>query len=149
MWTKRALSPLSFYLLLIGFFFIDLAVFSLHEKPLLFSLLCFYITQLAAPLTYPRIGATWLLASLESLIWYGRFGLMLGYLIPVTIIGAKMRHTFYESRGHYYLLLGGCIVMQKLVIEPLILPVSSPFSYTIVVLFVNIMVIGAMNLLKI
>lgn len=147
MQRKKALSPLFFYPLCIAFFFLDLGAFILFEKPLLVSLLCFYILQLARPISWPRIIFGCTLASLEFLLFYGRFGLNLIYLIPATFLGIKMSHTLYESRWQYYLLLVACILTQKLLLEPLILGVSSTITYTLSTLFANLGVIGVMNLL--
>lgn len=146
MHRKKALSPFLFYPLCIGFFFWDLGAFILFEKPLLFSVLCFYILQLARPISWPRIGTGCCLASLEFLIFYGRFGLNLLYLVPATFLGIKMSHTLYESRWQYYLLLATCILGQKLLLEPFILGISSSITYTLSTLFANLIVTWVMNL---
>lgn len=146
MHRKKALSPLFFYPLCVGFFFLDVGAFTLFEKPLLLSLLCFYTLQLARPISWPRIVFGCTLASLEFLIFYGRFGLNLLYLIPATLLGIKMSHTLYESRWQYYLLLATCILSQKLILEPFILGISSTITYTLTTLFANLMVIWVMNL---
>lgn len=146
MHRKKALSPLLFYTLCIGFFLLDLGAFTLFEKPLLFSLLCFYILQLARPISWPRIFTACGLASLEFLLFYGRFGLNLVYLVPATFLGIKMSHTLYESRWQYYLLLAASILSQKLLLEPFILGISSSITYTLSTLFANLIVLWVMNL---
>lgn len=146
MHRKKALSPLLFFPLCVGLFFLDLGAFTLFEKPLLLSLLCFYILQLSRPISWPRILFACGLASLEFLLFYGRFGLNLLYLIPATFLGIKMSHTLYESRWQYYLLLGACILSQKLLLEPFILGISSSINYTLSTLFANLVVIWVMNL---
>lgn len=144
--TKNAISPLLFYPLCVGFFFLDLGAFILFEKPLFLSLLCFYILQLARPIAWLRVIFGCLLASLEFLIFYGRFGLNLAYLIPATFFGIKMSHNLYDSRWQYYLLLALCILLQKLALEPFILGIQSSIPYTLSILFVNIGIVGLMSL---
>lgn len=146
MHRKKALSPLFFYPLCIGFCLLDLGAFILFEKPLLLSLICFYILQLARPISWLRIFTACGLASLEFLLFYGRFGLNLLYLVPATFLGIKMSHTLYESRWQYYLLLATCIISQKALLEPFILGISSSITYTLSTLFVNLVVIWVMNL---
>lgn len=146
MHRKKALSPFFFYPLCIGFFFLDLGAFTFFEKPLFLSLLCFYILQLARPISWPRIIFGCTLASLEFLLFYGRFGLNLLYLIPATFLGIKMSHMLYESRWQYYLLLATCILAQKLLLEPFILGISSTITYTLTTLFANLGMIWVMNL---
>ncbi len=147
MHRKKALSPALFYPLCIGFFLLDLGAFIIFEKPLLFSLLCFYILQLARPISWPRIITGCTLAGLEFLLFYGRFGLNLLYVIPATFLGIKMSHTLYESRWQYYLLLAACILSQKLLLEPFILGISSSITYTLSTLFANLGVIWVINLI--
>lgn len=146
MLRKKALSPLVFFPLCIGLFFLDLGAFTLFERPLLLSLLCFYILQLSRPISWPRILFASGLASLEFLLFYGRFGLNLVYLIPATFLGIKMSHTLYDSRWQYYLLLATCILAQKIVLEPFILGISSSITYTLSTLFANLMMIWVINL---
>lgn len=147
MHRKKALSPLLFYPLCFLFFFLDLGAFTLFERPLLLSLLCFYILQLSRPISWPRIVVACSLSSLEFLLFYGRFGLNLLYLIPATFLGIKMSRTLYDSNWHYYLLLALCILSQKIILEPFILGISSTISYTLSTLFANLVVLWVMNLL--
>jgi hypothetical protein len=146
MHTKKAISPLLFYPLCLGFFFLDLGAFILFEKPLLLSLLCFYILQLGRPISWPRIIFGCTLASLEFLLFYGRFGLNLVYLVPATFVGIKMNHNLYDSRWQYYLLLAVCILLQKGALEPFILGIQSSIPYTLSTLFANLVMMWVINL---
>ncbi len=138
---KKPLSPVIFYSLAFLLFLIDLGAFSIFEKPLIYSLLCFYILQLSRPMSWARIAFCCLLLSLSPLIHFGRFGICLAYLIPATLLGVKMRHIFYDAIWQYYLLLASCILAQIVGIEWGILGLSISPSYTISILLVNIMVI--------
>lgn len=144
--AKKAISPFLFYPLCLGFFLLDLAAFTFYEKPILLSLLCFYILQLARPISWPRIIFACGLASLSFLLFYGRFGLNLLYLVPATILGIKMSHTLYDSRWQYYLLLAACILLQKAALEPFILGIHSSIPYTLTTLFVNMIIIWVMSI---
>jgi hypothetical protein len=143
---KKPLSPLLFYTISCMLFIVDLGSFSIFERPLIYSLLCFYIFQLSQPLSFTRIAFSSLLLSLSPLIYYGRFGISLVYLIPATLLGIKMRHTLYDSLWHYYLLLALCIVAQIVVVERLILGLPISLSYTIYTLIVNIIILWVMSL---
>ncbi len=143
---KKPLSYLIFYGLATLLFFIDLGGFSLFEKPLIYTLLCFYILQLCRPMSWPRILYCLLLLSLNPLIHYGRFGLGLVYLIPATFIGIKMRHTLYDTVWQYYLLLAACILAQIGLIEYGILGLPISASYTISTILANLIVIWIMSL---
>lgn len=139
---KQPLSPLIFYIITIILFFVDLGSFSLFERPLMYSLLCFYLLQLARPTGWCRITVISILFSLSSLLYYDRFGLTLVYLIPATLLGIKMRKILYDSYWQYYLLLAACLLAQIIIVEHLILHLSISIPYTISTLFVNLIIIG-------
>lgn len=143
---KQPLSPFIFYGIACLLFIIDLGAFSIFEKPLIYSLLCFYILQLSRPMSLARITVTYLLLSLSPLIHYGRFGTSLVYLIPATLLGIKMRHTLYDALWQYYLLLACCILAQIALVEWGILGLPISASYTISTIIVNLLVIWIMSL---
>lgn len=142
---KQPLSPLIFYAIVIILFFIDLGSFSIFERPIIYSLLCFYLLQLARPIGWTRVTFVCLLFSLSSLLHYDRFGLTLIYLIPATLLGIKMRTVLYDSYWQYYLLLSACLLAQIIVVEHLILHLSISIVYTIYTLFVNLVIIGVFS----
>lgn len=142
----KPLSPFIFFGIITLLFFVDLGGFSLFEKPFISTLLCFYILQLSRPMSWPRILYSLLLLSLNPLIYYGRFGLGLVYLIPATFLGIKMRHIFYDTVWQYYLLLGTCILAQIGLIEYGILGLPISASYTISTIVANMIVIWIMSL---
>ncbi len=142
---QRPLLPIFFYLITFILFFIDLAALSLFEKPLIYSLLCFYILSLSKPISILRILLTCLLLSINPLISYGRFGLELVYLIPATLLGIKMHHTLYNAVWQYYLLLMLCLLAQIVIIEYGMLHLTISVPYTISVLFANIGLIWIMS----
>ncbi len=143
--TKQPLSPLIFYVAVVLLFFVDLASFSVFERPIIYSLLCFYLLQLARPISFCRITVVCILFSLDSLLHYDRFGLSLIYLIPATILGIKMRKVLYDSYWQYYALMAACLLVQIIVVEHLILHLSISIPYTISTLFVNLVIIGILS----
>lgn len=145
--TKQPLSQLLFYGITIILFLIDLGSISIFERPIIYSLLCFYLLQLARPISWWRITFVCLLFSLSSLLHYDRFGLALVYLIPATLLGIKMRKVLYDSYWQYYLLLAACLLAQIIVVEHLILHLSISIPYTISTLFVNLVIIGLLSYL--
>ena len=145
---KKPTIALLFYTLLCVFFFIDLAAFFLFEKPLIYSLLCFYILQLSRPMGIIRMVMACLLLSFPPLIQYDRFGLELLYLIPATFLGISMRKILYDSYWQYYLLLAACLLAQILIVEQVILHLGISITYTISTLFANLIVIWLMSYIK-
>lgn len=143
--TKQPISVLLFYAITIILFFVDLGSFSIFERPIIYSLLCFYLLQLARPISWCRITFVCLLFSLSSLLHYDRFGLSLVYLIPATLLGIKMAKVLYDSYWQYYLLLGACLLAQIIIVEHLILHLSISIPYTIFTLFVNLVIIGLLS----
>jgi len=145
--VARQCSALLFYSMVFMLFFIDLASLSLFEKPYIYSLLSFYILQLAYPITFTRIITCCLLLSIAPLINYGRFGLELIYVIPATLIGIKMSQTLYDSVWQYYLLLIACLIAQIGLLEYFILHLNVSIPYTISTIFANLIVIWLMTIL--
>lgn len=143
--VKKQCSPFLFYAIIFALFFVDLAIFSIFEKPIIYSLLCFYLLQLAKPIPIMRIILTCALFSLNSLIHYDRFGLALIYIIPATLLGIKMRHTLYDSYIQYYFLLAGCLLAQIILIELGILHLTVSIPYTISTIFANMILIWLMS----
>lgn len=144
---KQPLSALLFYVIASLLFLVDLGSFSIFERPIIYSLLCFYLLQLARPISWCRVTFVCLLFSLSSLLHYDRFGLALVYLIPATLLGIKMRNVLYESHWQYYLLLAACLLAQIIVVEHLILHLTISIPYTISTLFVNLVIIGLLSYL--
>ncbi len=145
---KKQCSALLFYSIIFLLFFVDLACLSLFEQPYIYSLLSFYILQLAYPISLIRIIICCLLLSMAPLINYGRFGLALIYGIPATLIGIKMRQTLYDSVWQYYALLAACLLAQIVILEYFILHLPISVPYTISTIFANLIVIWAMSLIK-
>ncbi len=144
---KQPLSALLFYVITSVLFLVDLGSFSIFERPIIYSLLCFYLLQLARPISWCRVTFVCLLFSLSSLLHYDRFGLALVYLIPATLLGIKMRKVLYDSYWQYYLLLAACLLAQIIVVEHFILHLSISIPYTISTLFVNLVIIGLLSYL--
>lgn len=124
----------------------NLCLLALLEKPIIYSLLCFYTLQLSKPLSWPRIIFGCFFISVYSFILYGRFGLDLIYLIPATLIGLQMQHTFYNSLRQYYVLLAGMLIIKLALIEPLILHMPFIIPYTILTICVNIFLMWILSL---
>lgn len=147
--AARQCSALLFYGIIFVLFFVDLACLSLFEKPYIYSLLSFYILQLALPISLIRIIICCLLLSIAPLINYGRFGLALIYVIPATLIGIKMRQTLYDSVWQYYVLLAACLLAQIILLEYFILHLPVSIPYTISTIFANLIVIWLISLIKV
>jgi hypothetical protein len=143
---KLVTSPLFFYGMIVLLFCIDIAAYIILEKPLLYSLLSFYIMYCAFPFSWPRVVSTSFLLSLLSLLQYGRFGLCLLYLVPATFFRIKMHQTMHEGPLLNYLILLGCLTTQIGLIEHLILGLPMNISYTVTTIIANIVVMTILSL---
>jgi hypothetical protein len=144
--NQRPISFLFFFGIACLLFLIDLGTFSFFEKPFIYSLLCFYILQLAKSMGISRVVFSCILLSLNPLIYYGRFGINLLYLLPATLLGIQMRHILYDSLWQYYALLIGCILAQIWLVEWWVLGLPISLSYTISTILVNLLIIWIMSL---
>lgn len=143
---KKQLSPFIYYTSGLLLFFIDTAIFSLSEKALVYSMLCFYVLQLKKQISWWRILFLLFLLCLNSLLHYGRFSLELLYLLPITAMGLKIKHIFYNRYWHYYALLMAALLAKILLIEYLLIGLPISLSYTFSILFANMIIVWCMSL---
>ena len=140
-------SPFVYYVSFFFLFLTDLCCFAWWEKPLLYSLLCFYIVQLlnkSIPLIHFIVPA--FLVSLSSFIYYGRFDLCLLYIIPLLGAIFLVRHSLYPAPWYPYLLIAGSLMLQSVIIEYGILHLKFNILYTIMRVFVNMIMIFVFSL---
>jgi hypothetical protein len=125
---------------------VDISLFGFLHQPIIFAVLCWYIIQLNN--TSNTTQLYWILSVLavQSTLFYGRFGLELIYLIPVTIIVIKLRPYI----GWQFLLLAITLIISLLLQTYLVqnyllaLPVTS--TYTVTKIIGNLTVIGLVSL---
>lgn len=139
-----------YYPLVFALFFIDLCFFAWLEKPLVHTLLCFYIIQLLkTPRSFTQIATTLMLLSLSSLIFYGHCGITLIYLMPMTLICLYMRTGLYPASWYAHAVLIGALLAQRVLIEQVILHLKTGLLYTFLLLFANLIVISVFSLKKV
>src|ERR1700733_142552 len=144
--VRKTIAPLFFYGIITLLFFVDITTYMILERPLFYTLLCFYIMHCAFPFSWSRIVSANFLLSLLSLIQYGRFGLCLIYLIPATLLRIKMHQTMHEGPLLNYLILVGCLAAQIGLIEHLILGLPISALYTASTIIANIIVMTIFSL---
>ncbi len=130
-----------FYLIAVGFLLLDVCLFSLGERQLVYPLLCLYIVCiLQDTMAYTRIAFVMLLLMLDYFIYYSLITPLLWYIIPVTIMSFVARQFLYSATWPRYALLTVCIIAKNLIIEPYFFSCPLGVGYTFFTLFVNIMV---------
>lgn len=135
------------YAFAVTFFFADILMFSLFEKQILYLLLCFYILNICEKRSFITFMIFALLIALESSLYYGKFGIQLLYLVPVTFIAFKAKQTFWNWKFQPYIILVSCLLIQSYLIEPVLLGIPATFSYTNSKIIANIIVLWCMSLI--
>lgn len=136
-----------FYPLALLFFFMDIFCFSFMEKQLLYTVLCFFCIQLYKENSTPRLSFLALLISLESLLYFGKFGLQLLYLIPIVLLSFHAQKMLYARSIQPYFILVCCITLQCLFLEPFILQLEPSPLYTLSKIIANIIVLWFISLI--
>jgi len=136
-----------FYPFCLLLFILDIFCFSFFEKQIFYSLLCFYIISLYQEMNVGKLMFIGLLISLESSLHYDIFGTQLLYLVPITIIAYQTQKTFYSNAIQPYLLLIACLLTQSFLVEPYLLHIPAPISYTNSKIIANIVVLWCMSLI--
>ncbi len=127
-------------------FIIDYNTNILINKPLLFTLLCWYLLNLYAPKKSAHLSITILLLGLSSFIYHGFFGLIYLSVIPVTFLCLLCKSWLTYTRALPILSLLLTLLLNNLIITHLLrLPLPLK-NYTIWQFFVNIVVLSVMSL---
>lgn len=135
------------YIFAVVFFFLDILMFSFFEKQMLYMLLCFYILNMCDKRNFVTFVVFGFLIALESSLSYGKFGIQLLYLIPLTLITFKIKKTFWAWKFQPYIILIVCLLVQSYLIEPFLLGISPTYSYTESKIIANIIVLCCMSLI--
>lgn len=136
-----------FYPMAILLFFVDIFCFSFMEKQLLYSVLCFFCIEIYRENSWTRFGFLGFLISLESLLYFGKFGVQFFYLTPIILIGLQAQKMFYARALQPYFILIGCIVLQCLFLEPFLLQTGSSALYTVSKIIANIIMLWFISLI--
>ncbi len=126
---------------------IDYNINTLINKPLLCTLLCWYLLQLYAPKRSPyTLAGTIGLLGLASFLHHGYFGFIYLSLMPATLLSLFCQHWLTSGRILPMLSLLLTLVLNNLAITHILgLPVPLK-NYTIWQFFVNILVLLGMSL---
>lgn len=134
------------YAVILLCFFFDLIAFNLFEKQLVCTLLCLFSIYITRHTHFVSVFLMMALLSLESFLYYSRFGLQLIYLIPLYGIGSVTQKIFYKNRVYPFLVLISLLLIQTL-LENYFLSLSTSFGYTVSRIFVNITILWIISLI--
>lgn len=128
------------------FFIVDVISFAFFEKPLLYSLLCFYCIEISERFVTSTLLLSLLGLSLESFLFYGRFGIQLLYLLPLWFLGSFLHGILYKNRSLKFGILILALLVQSVGIEWYLLGLNQSFNYTISKIFVNLAMLYTISL---
>lgn len=143
---KLHISALRFYILAILLFIIDVSAFSFLEKQVLYGLLCLFCLQIIQPPAPGRLAFLAALLSLESFLYYGRFGIQLVFLIPLAVLGYILQELFYKKGLLAPVLLLIALLVQSIGIEYGVLGLTPSLGYTFSKIFVTLSVLWIISL---
>ena len=127
-------------------FITDYNINVLINKPVLFTLLCWYLLNLYASTKSLQLSITILLLGLSSFLTYGYFGLIYLSLTPVTLLCLLCKRWLTYTRAIPILSLLLTLTLNNLIIAHFLeLPLPLK-NYTVWQFFVNIVVLSVMSL---
>lgn len=132
-----------FFTTLIILFLVDVLCFSFFEQRIFYLLLCLYCIELMRPHTSAvRIASALLLIAFDSFVQFGRFGITLLYLVPLSCIARKARTTLKATTALTYCFVALCLCAQFALLEPYVLGLTSTSSYICAKILINLLALA-------
>ena len=140
--TKKLFNNINILLLAILFLLLDISLFSILQKKVVFSLLCFYTILLfnQSKTTYLACGALFL--SIETFLLYGQSLYFLAFIIPLSFISLKLSTFLHRGYILPYIFTLAIITLEQYVLEPRIFSLTTISPYTIEKICVNILIVA-------
>jgi hypothetical protein len=135
-----------FYVFVLLLFFVDVSIFFSTAHIWSYTLLGLYSLSLFNKINVTRLSIIALLLSLESFLFFGKFGLELIYLIPISIVVIQLRRFVYGNCIYPYLILALFILLQTFAIEYFLLGIKPAIGYTNMKIIANIIVTWLISL---
>lgn len=132
----------------IFFFLLDLSLFILLKKWIVFSLLSYLIflilsdkSVIQQPFTFNLFYFPFMLFLIQDSFLIGKFGLSLIYLVPMMIVSLKIKKFFDPNLPFFYcFFMFLAIFTQNIFIKYLFLAQDIGFYSTLLKIFINIIV---------
>lgn len=126
-------------------FFCDFFAYTLFNGWLVHSLLVYFILKqlMASSYTYSfkNFYLPLFLLVLQDCFWYGRFGLILVYLVPVVFLARYLRVLFLDAAGTLLcFFIGGLIFFDQFLIKKVLFLKNFSWEATLIKIFVNLIV---------
>jgi hypothetical protein len=132
-----------FFTTLIILFLIDVLCFSFFEQRIFYLLLCLYCIELMRPhISAVRIASALLLIAFDSFVQFGRFGITLLYLMPLSYSVRKARTTLQATNALVYFFVALCLCAQFALLEPYVLGLKSTGSYMCAKIIINLLALA-------
>ncbi len=125
------------------FFFIDFLAYAFWEGWIVQSLLVFFVLQqlLASSYSYSfkNFYLPLFLLVLQDCFLYGRFGLILAYLLPLTLLARYLRVVFLDAAGTLLcFFVGGVVLLDQFLIKKMLFLKNFTWEATLFKIFVNL-----------
>lgn len=125
------------------FFMTDFLAYALLNGWFVQSLLVFFILQqlLASSYTYSfkNFYLPLTLLVLQDCFMYGRFGLVLAYLLPLALLARHLRVVFLDAAGTLLcFLIGGLVFFDQFLIKKVLFSKNFSWEATLFKIFVNL-----------
>ena len=117
----RRSSPIHFYILTALLFFADISLATFFDQYLIATLISVFCIVVLYSYRITQLAWVIFLLSCESLIFHGRFGLALIYIIPVILLAQSLRKVLLMPHTLPYLTLLACLTTETFLIEHVVL----------------------------
>jgi hypothetical protein len=141
------LKEVFFYVMSLILFFTDIFCFSFLEKQLISAVLCFFCLNLYTEISIKRVSLLTVLLSLESLLYVGKFGAQLPYLVALVFIVPYAKRLFHAHVFQPYILLVICMGIQTFFFESSLSLYTNYGLYTLSAIIANLIVLWFLSLI--
>lgn len=130
--VERKTSHIICYAAMLFFFFLDLVSFSLYEKPLLYSLLGFYVLYAIPRMHYTAIGLNTLLLLVLNFFYQGRLLSALIFIMPTLFLSLQAQNYLDDHPIIRYALLVVIMVFNSVFVNGYLCEVAFDPLYTFI-----------------
>lgn len=126
------------YFFILGLFFVDICSTAFFEEPVIYALTAFYCACLFRKSSLPVASVTLFFLGLESFFYYGRFGINLFILLPLSLIILRYKKSMDIPRLGPPLALLIYLILSWGMLEYLVLGLHGIDRYTLVKISANL-----------
>lgn len=144
---ERKRSYILLYAAMLTFFFLDLVSFSLYEKPIVYSLLGFYILYTIPRMQYSGLICNTLLLLLLNFFYQGRLLSALAYIIPTLFLSLQAQNYLDDHPAVRYALLVMIMIFNAVLINGYLYDTPIDPLYTFIQITATLVVMLSFSLI--